>query len=70
MDYIEDKRTDEHYTPDWLIEPPEPSPFMKKKEMVTQLPFAVQALIKYEQTIKGRTFDEFEGRVSKELPQL
>uniref|UniRef100_A0A7S3IJS8 SET domain-containing protein n=1 Tax=Strombidium inclinatum TaxID=197538 RepID=A0A7S3IJS8_9SPIT len=70
VDYVEDKRSDMTYTPDWLIQPPEPtlSPYFQKKEMVSQIPLAVRALIYYEQTKKGKTFDEFVGRVSKELP--
>ena len=61
-------RTEIDYTPDWLIEPPAPNPFLRNKEMVSQIPFAVSALIYWDQTKKGRTFDQFEGRVSKELP--
>ena len=34
------------------------------------MPIAVKALIAYDQTKKGRTFDEFEGRVGKELPPV
>ena len=44
-DYIEDKRTEIDYTPDWLIQPPEPSPYLRKKEMITKIPMAVKMLI-------------------------
>ena len=69
-DYIADKRTEIDYTPDWLIQPPEPSPYLKKKEMITEIPFAVKMLLYWDQTKKGRIFDEFEGRVMHELPPL
>ena len=67
LDYIADNRTEIDYTPDWLIEPPHPSPYLQKKEMVTHLPLVVRALIAYDQTKKGRKYDEFEGRTGKEL---
>ena len=44
-DYISDKRTSIDYTPDWLIQPPEPSPYLQKKEMITRIPAAVRMLI-------------------------
>ena len=44
-DYIEDKRTEIDYTPDWLIQPPEPSPYLRKKEMITKIPMTVKMLI-------------------------
>ena len=69
-DYIADKRTEIDYTPDWLIEPPEPSPFLKKKEMISNIPFTVKALLYWDQTRQGRLFDEFEGRTNKELPMM
>lgn len=28
VDYLEDERAEEDYTPDWLIKPPSPSPFL------------------------------------------
>jgi hypothetical protein len=68
-DYIEEKRTEIDYTPDWLIQPPHPNPYLEKKEMISNLPFAVKLLIFYDQTRKGRTFEEFEGRSRMELPE-
>ena len=69
-DYIKDSRTEINYTPDWLLEPPEPSlsPYLQKKEMITEIPVAVKMLIYWDQTRKGRTYSEFEGRTMKELP--
>lgn len=49
LDYIMDRRTEIDYTPDWLIEPPSPSPYLQKKDMVTELPFTVKLLLSYEQ---------------------
>ena len=68
VDYIADKRTEIDYTPDWLIQPPEPSPYLRKKEMLSHIPLAVKILIAWDQTAKGRIYDEFEGRVMHELP--
>ena len=34
------------------------------------MPFAVKVLIAYDQGMKGRTYDEFEGRTQVELPHL
>jgi len=62
VDYIQDNRTEINYTPDWLLEPPSPSPYLQKKEMISEIPLAVKALIFWDQTKKGRTYDEFEGR--------
>ena len=45
VDYILDKRTEIDYTPDWLLEPPSPTPFLQKKEMISEVPFAVKALM-------------------------
>lgn len=36
--------------------------------MVTQIPFGVKLMIMYQQARRGRTYEEFEGRVAKELP--
>ena len=69
LDYIEDKRTELNYTPDWLIKPPDANPYLKKKQMVTELPFAVKLLLMYDQSKKAKIYDEFEARVSTELPQ-
>lgn len=69
-DYIADKRTEIDYTPDWLIQPPEPSPYLKKKEMLSPIPLAVRMLIMWDQTKKGRIYEEFEGRTMKELPPV
>jgi hypothetical protein len=62
VDYIQDNRTEIDYTPDWLLEPPSPSPYLTKKEMISEVPLAVRALVYWDQTKKGRIFDEFEGR--------
>ena len=70
IDYIEENRTEIDYTPDWLLEPPHPNPYLEKKEMISTIPLPVRMLIYYDQGRKGRTFDEFEGRTQVEMPQL
>ena len=62
-DYIADKRTEIDYTPDWLIMPPDPNPYLQKKEMVTEMSFAVKMLVSWDQAKEGRIREEFEGRV-------
>ena len=48
FDYIEEKCTEIDYTPDWLIQPPHPNPYLEKKEMISYLPMTVKLLILYD----------------------
>ena len=68
-DYIKDERIEPANTPDWLIEPPEPSiaPYLEKKEMISEVPFPVKLMIMYHQAKRGRTYEDFEGRIKYEL---
>ena len=68
VDYGEDERAEIDFTPDWLIRPPPSSPYLLKKEMVSYVPFLVKMFIAWDQTKKGRTFEEFQGRTRVELP--
>ena len=70
VDYGEDERAEIDFTPDWLIKPPPGNPYLQKKKMVTYVPFLVKALIAWDQSKKGRTFEEFQGRTMKELPRM
>lgn len=67
-DYIEDMRIEINNTPDWLIKPPPENPYLVKKEMSTRLPWPVKFIVSWEQAKRGRTYDEFEGRVIR--PQI
>ena len=67
MDYIENERASIDFVPDWLLEPPPPSPFLEKKELVTKIPFPVKLLYSYHTAKQGRKLDEFKGRVKHEL---
>jgi len=69
-DYLEDERAEIDFTPDWLIKPPDNNPYLKKKQMISYVPFITKLIIAYEENKKGRTFDEFESRTKKELPPV
>jgi hypothetical protein len=68
VDYLVDNRSEINYTPDWLVEPPQPNPYLDKKEIVTPLPITIKLLLAFDQARKGRKQEIFEGRVGKELP--
>lgn len=70
VDYLEDQRLelDQGLVPDWLLEPPPPSPYLQKKELTADVPFAVRILYSYHQAKKGSKGQEIEARITHELP--
>lgn len=70
VDYIEDSRIaiESSVPPDWLLEPPPSSPYLQKKEVTANVPFAVKLLYSYHTAKMGTKFEEFEARTNKELP--
>ena len=46
-DYLLDQRLDAEnieYSPDWLLEPPDASPYLKKKEFVADVPWLIKVM--------------------------
>ena len=48
-DYLEDRRANINYAPDWLLRPPRLSALLEKKKMTTYVPAAVKILLAWEQ---------------------
>ena len=56
-DYLEDQRVEiGANVPEWLIEPPPPSPFLTKKEVTAEVPFAVRLLYSYHTAKMGSKY--------------
>ena len=49
-DYLEDRRAEIQYAPDWLLRPPKLTMMLEKKKMTTYVPAAVKILLAWEQT--------------------
>ena len=60
--YFEDDRVPIGYTTDWLIRPPPLSPYLVKKRMITEVPFAARFLYMIKATKMEDVFDTWEGR--------
>ena len=67
MDYLKEERAPLHFSPDWLIEPPPPSPFLEKKEVFTHIPWSVKLVEAYRKASLGDKYEAFEQRTTKEI---
>ena len=47
VDYLKEERASIDFVPDWLLEPPEPNPYLVKKEITAKVPFAIKLLYNY-----------------------
>ena len=59
VDYLDDRRAEINYAPDWLIKPPRLTALLEKKEMTTYLPFAVKLLLSWEMAKQGEKYEDF-----------
>ena len=59
VDYLDDRRAEIDFAPEWLVKPPRLSALLEKKKMTSYLPMTVKVLLAWEQAKQGETYDDF-----------
>ena len=71
-DYLLDQRLDPNnieYSPDWLLEPPEASPYLQKKEFVANVPWLIRVMHGHQIAQLGRKAEVWQMKTQRELPE-